>query len=78
VVRLNRAVAVAEVHGPEAGLDALAGVALPGHRLPAVRAELLARARDADGARDAYDAAIALCGHDLEREHLRRRRDAAR
>ncbi|MFF2451950.1 RNA polymerase sigma factor [Isoptericola sp. NPDC058082] len=74
VVRLNRAVAVAEVSGPHAGLDALTGVALPGHRLPALRAELLRRAGDADGARRAYDAALALCGHGAERDHLRHRR----
>ncbi|MCK9792360.1 RNA polymerase subunit sigma-24 [Isoptericola sp. 4D.3] len=74
VVRLNRAVAVAEVSGPRAGLDALAEVALPGHRLPAVRAELLRRAGDDDGARRAYDAALALCTNGAEHEHLRRRR----
>ncbi|MFC7879162.1 RNA polymerase sigma factor [Isoptericola sp. NPDC057391] len=75
VVRLNRAVAVAEVSGPRAGLDALAGVALPGHRLPALRAELLRRADDPHGARRAYDAALALCGPGAEHDHLRRRRD---
>ncbi|MEL7975761.1 DUF6596 domain-containing protein [Isoptericola sp. F-RaC21] len=75
VVRLNRAVAVAEVSGPRAGLDALAGVALRGHRLPALRAELLRRAGDADGARRSYDAALALCDHGAEHDHLRRRRD---
>ncbi|MEU2201785.1 DUF6596 domain-containing protein [Isoptericola sp. NPDC019482] len=74
VVRLNRAVAVAEVSGPRAGLDALAGVALPGHRLPALRAELLRRAGDPDGALRAYDAALALCGPGAEHDHLRRRR----
>ncbi|MEN5073878.1 DUF6596 domain-containing protein [Isoptericola cucumis] len=74
VVRLNRAVAVAEVHGPAAGLAALDQVALPGHRLPAVRAELLVRAGDDARAADAYDAAIALCDNGAEREHLRRRR----
>ncbi|SKC51243.1 RNA polymerase sigma factor [Krasilnikoviella flava] len=74
VVRLNRAVAVAEVAGPRAGLDALAGVALPGHRLPALRAELLRRTGDTDGARRAYDAALALCGHAAEHDHLRLRR----
>jgi predicted RNA polymerase sigma factor len=74
VVRLNRAVAVAEVAGPRAGLDALTGVALPGHRLPALRAELLRRTGDADGARRAYDAALALCGHAAEHDHLRKRR----
>lgn len=74
VVRLNRAVAVAEVSGPRAGLDALAEVALPGHRLPALRAELLRRAGDPDGALRAYDAALALCGPGAEHDHLRRRR----
>ena len=47
VVRLNRAVAVGEADGPLAGLAALDGLTdeeLPGHRLPAARAELLARA----------------------------------
>ncbi|MFE7405972.1 RNA polymerase sigma factor [Isoptericola sp. NPDC057559] len=74
VVRLNRAVAVAEVAGPRAGLDALSGVALRGHRLPSLRAELLRRAGDLDGARHAYDAAVALCDNAAERDHLRRRR----
>ncbi|MFD6177132.1 MULTISPECIES: RNA polymerase sigma factor [unclassified Isoptericola] len=74
VVRLNRAVAVAEVAGPRAGLDALSGVALPGHRLPSLRAELLRRVGDLDGARHAYDAALALCDHAPERDHLLRRR----
>lgn len=74
VVRLNRAVALAERDGPEAGLDALAGVALPTHRLPAVRAELLARLGRVDEARQAYDAAIALCRNDAERAHLVARR----
>jgi RNA polymerase sigma-70 factor (ECF subfamily) len=76
VVRLARAVAVAEAHGPAAGLDALAGVALPGHRLPAARAELLARLGETDAARAAYDQAVALCGNDAERAHLVRRRAA--
>jgi|GEM_PF-2330048 len=43
VVRLNRAVAVAEASGPQAGLELLHGLDLAGHRLPAVRAELLVR-----------------------------------
>jgi RNA polymerase sigma factor (sigma-70 family) len=74
VVRLGRAIAVAEADGPEAGLTALAGVALPGHRLPATRAELLARLGDHAGARASYDSAIALCANDAERAHLTRRR----
>lgn len=74
VVRLNRAVAVAEASGPEAGLDALAGVAMRGHRLPAARAELLARCGAAESARASYDAAIALCDNAAERAHLVGRR----
>ncbi|HYG92307.1 MAG TPA: DUF6596 domain-containing protein [Nocardioides sp.] len=74
VVRLNRAVAVAEAEGPAAGLAALEGVALRGHRLPAVRAELLARLGRTDEARREYDAALLLCDNDAERAHLRRRR----
>lgn len=74
VLRLNRAVAIAESEGPEAGLAALSGVALPGHRLPAARAELLSRTPDLVGALESYDAAIALCGNDAERAHLVERR----
>jgi len=50
-------------------------VALRGHRLPAVRAELLARAGRAAEAREAYDAAAALCTNTAERGHLLARRD---
>lgn len=74
VVRLNRAVAIAERHGAEAGLRELDGIALGGHRLPAVRAELLARAGRAEDARLAYDAAVALCANEAELAHLRERR----
>jgi len=75
VVRLNRAVAVAEADGPEAGLRLLDGLELPGHRLPAARAELLTRAGRTDEAAAAYELAIALCGNDVERAHLVQRRD---
>lgn len=77
VVRLNRAVAVAEADGAEAGLRLLDGLDLPGHRLPAVRAELLRRAGRAVDARASYDVAIAACDNDAERRHLVSRRDAA-
>ncbi|MFJ9391579.1 RNA polymerase sigma factor [Nocardioides sp. NPDC101246] len=76
VVRLNRAVAVAEASGTEAGLKALDSVALPGHRLPAVRAQLLERSGRHLEAIDAYAEAIALCAHGPERADLGRRRDA--
>lgn len=57
---LNRAVAVAMVHGPEAGLaevDALEGEL--GHRRDAVRGHLLERAGSYDEARTAYESAAA-------------------
>jgi RNA polymerase sigma-70 factor (ECF subfamily) len=77
VVRLNRAVAVGEADGPLAGLAALDGLSdedLPGHRLPAARADLLARAGRVDEARTAYDSAIGLCANEAERAHLEERR----
>lgn len=76
VARLNRAVAVAERDGPAAGLEALHGIAMPGHRLPAVRAELLVRLGRYDEARVAYDTALALSDNDAESAHLRTRRRA--
>jgi predicted RNA polymerase sigma factor len=77
VVRLNRAVAVGEADGPLAGLAALDGLTseeLPGHRLPAARAELLARAGRTDEARTAYDEAVERCANEAERAHLEERR----
>ncbi len=73
VVRLNRAIAVAEADGPLAGLALLDGLELPGHRLPGARAELLRRAGRADDARAAYDLAIELCDNEPERRHLQGR-----
>ena len=75
VVRLNRAVAVAEVHGPAMALAALADVDLPGyHLLPATRADLLARLGRRAEAAAAYDEAVALASNDTERAFLRDRR----
>jgi len=74
VVRLNRAVAVAEADGPLAGLKALEGIELPGHRLPGVCAELLRRSGRFEEARAAYDEAIGLCDNAPERAVLERRR----
>ncbi|MEV0173305.1 sigma-70 family RNA polymerase sigma factor [Streptomyces sp. NPDC050803] len=60
VERLNRAVAVAMVHGPQAGLSELGTLNVElGHRLEAVRAHLLERAGSYDEARAAYEAAAA-------------------
>jgi RNA polymerase sigma-70 factor (ECF subfamily) len=77
VVALNRAVAVAEVEGPEAALALVGGLDLDRYHLfHAVRADLLRRlGRDAEAAR-AYDAAIARAENAAERDFLRQRRKA--
>jgi RNA polymerase sigma-70 factor (ECF subfamily) len=75
IVALNRAVAVAEVHGPALALAALEDVDLPGyHRLHATRAELLTRLGRDDEARAAYDQAIALATNETEKAFLETRR----
>ncbi|PSL57576.1 RNA polymerase ECF family sigma subunit [Saccharothrix carnea] len=78
VVALNRAVAVAEVDGPEAALALVDGLTagkppLAGYHLcHAVRADLLRRlGRDSEAAR-AYRRALDLAGNDAERDLLRR------
>jgi RNA polymerase sigma-70 factor, ECF subfamily len=80
VVRLNRAVALAEIAGVEAGLsavDALDGEALAGY-LPyhAVRADLLRRAGRAAESGAAYDAALALGPAPAERMWLERQKQS--
>jgi RNA polymerase sigma-70 factor (ECF subfamily) len=78
VVALNRAVAVAEVHGADAGLAAVDAVAAEPalaeyHLLPAVRAELLVRAgRPTDAAVD-LRRALALVDREGDRRLLERR-----
>ncbi len=79
VVRLNRAVAVAEARGPADGLAMLNGLeeTLPNnHRLHAVRADLARRADHIDLARTSYARALALCTNEVERDHLAARLDA--
>jgi len=78
VTRLNRAVVLAEVHGPAVALeevDALSHAGLAGY-LPyhALRADLLARLGLAEAACQAYDAALALAPADAERRWLDRGR----
>jgi RNA polymerase sigma-70 factor (ECF subfamily) len=72
VVRLNRAVAVAEADGPHAGLALLDDLDLPGHRLPAVRGQLLLRLGRGDEAAAELRRAIDLCANEAERSGLRR------
>ncbi|SDM38850.1 RNA polymerase, sigma subunit, ECF family [Allokutzneria albata] len=75
VVALNRAVAVAEVEGPQVGLELVEALDLDRYHLfHAVRADLLHRVgRDAESVR-AYDEAIELAEQVAERELLRRKR----
>jgi RNA polymerase sigma factor (sigma-70 family) len=75
VVTLNRAVAVARVHGPRAGL-ALVGTLdqdermAHNHRLEAVRAHLLERAGDIAAARKSYELAARMTASLPERRYL--------
>ena len=78
MVSLNRAVAVAMVAGPAAGLAVLdeleADDRLAGHhRLHATRAHLLEMAGDAAAARAAFEQAAGRTASEPEREYLRNR-----
>lgn len=71
VVRLNRAVAVAMVQGPAAGLALLEGLELrDSHRLYAVRAHLLEGLGDRTAAAQSYAAAAARTDNARERDYL--------
>ena len=78
IVRLNRAVAVAELDGPDVALaevDRL-GDTLDGyHAYHAARADLLRRIGRSHESRTAYDRGIHLAGNPAERAYLTRRRD---
>jgi RNA polymerase sigma-70 factor (ECF subfamily) len=78
IIVLNRAIAVAELDGPEVALaaidrleDRLAGY----HLYHATRAELLRRLGRSQESRSAYDKAIAIARNPAETAHLTRRRD---
>ena len=78
MIALNRAVAVAELDGPEVALavvdrlgDTLAGY----HAYHATRADLLRRLGRSQESRAAYDKAIELAGNTAETAALTRRRD---
>jgi RNA polymerase sigma-70 factor, ECF subfamily len=75
IVALNRAVALAEVEGPEAALAVVEDLDLRDYYLfHAIRADLLRRVGRARDAAGAYDAAIARTGNAAEREFLEQRR----
>ena len=81
IVALNRAVAVAELEGPEAALatvDRLADTLAGYHSYHAARADLLRRLGCHAASRAAYDTAIELAGNTAETASLKRRRDQLR
>jgi len=78
IVSLNRAVAVAMVHGPWAALELIDALAAEGdldnyHLLHSARADLLRRAGSSQEAAKSYVRALALVTNDSERLFLERR-----
>jgi RNA polymerase sigma-70 factor, ECF subfamily len=74
VVELNRAIAVAEVDGAEAGLAVVDRLDLDGYQyFHSTRADLLRRLGRVDEARSEYERALELGHTELERRFLRRR-----
>jgi len=81
IVALNRAVAVAELDGPEVALaivDRLDATLAGYHAYHVTRAGLLRRLGRGQEARAAYDKAIELAGNTAEVAYLTRRRDQLR
>jgi RNA polymerase sigma-70 factor (ECF subfamily) len=77
IVALNRAVAVAEVHGPHAALTLVEALALDGYHLfHAIRADLLRRLGRLTEAAAAYDLAVARTDNAAERAFLQKQRAA--
>jgi RNA polymerase sigma-70 factor (ECF subfamily) len=78
IIALNRAIAVAELDGPEVALaivDRLAEALAGYHAYHATRADLLRRLGQSQQSRAAYDRAIELAGNTGETAYLTRRRD---
>jgi RNA polymerase sigma-70 factor, ECF subfamily len=74
IVEMNRAIAIAEIHGPEAGLAILDTLELGRYRyFHSTHAELLRRAGRHGDARQAYQRALDLAQTDAERRFLRDR-----
>jgi RNA polymerase sigma-70 factor (ECF subfamily) len=81
IIALNRAIAVAELDGPEVGLaavDRLEHRLAAYHAYHATRADLLRRLGRSQQSRAAYDKAIELAGNTAETAYLTRRRDQLR
>ena len=78
IIALNRAIAVAELDGPEVALaivDRLEDNLAAYHAYHATRADLLRRLQRSQQSREAYDKAIELAGNTAETAYLTRRRD---
>jgi RNA polymerase sigma-70 factor (ECF subfamily) len=78
IIVLNRAIAVAELDGPEVGLaavDRLEDELADYHAYQATRADLLRRLGRSQASRAAYEKAIELAGNTAEIAYLTRRRD---
>jgi RNA polymerase sigma-70 factor (ECF subfamily) len=76
IVRLNRAIALAELDGPAVALAEVDRLPLEEyHAFHATRAELLRRLGRSDESRAAYDRAVELAGNTAEIAYLVRRRD---
>jgi len=74
VVAMNRAIAVAELDGPEVGLAALDGLPLDQYQpYHSTRAELLRRASRTSDAIAEYETALAITTNEAERRFLSRR-----
>jgi RNA polymerase sigma-70 factor, ECF subfamily len=74
VVELNRAIAVAEMDGPESGLALVDRLDLDGYQyFHSTRADLLRRLGRADEARTEYERALELAHTEPERRFLERR-----
>jgi RNA polymerase sigma-70 factor, ECF subfamily len=74
VVELNRAVAIAEVEGPEAALRIVDALALDDYQyLHSTRADLLRRLERTEQARAAYERALELARDEHERRFLEQR-----
>jgi len=77
VIALNRAVALAEVGGPAAGLAAIEGLDLASYYpFHVARADLLRRLGRSSEAAEAYDAAMGLTANPAARDFLGRRKRA--
>jgi RNA polymerase sigma-70 factor (ECF subfamily) len=78
IVELNRAIAVAEAEGAEAGLFLVDRLDLDGYQyFHSTRADLLRRLGRSDEARTEYERALELADSEPERRFLQRRASEA-